>query len=99
MILTKGWRLCNLGVLVRQIDDLGRVVIPKSFREVYDIKPGDAVEFIASAKGLYLQKSSKYAKCAVTGKITDDLKVYANNIVLSEEGAKMLLESLKNEND
>lgn len=82
---------------VRKIDDLGRVVIPKTFRETFDLQTGDEIEFIPGQKGLYLQKSNKHIKCAVTGKETDDLKVYGGDLVLSKEGAMQLLEALKND--
>lgn len=32
--------------MVRRIDDLGRVVIPKEFRRILNIKAGDSLELI-----------------------------------------------------
>jgi AbrB family looped-hinge helix DNA binding protein len=87
-----------LGSSIRKVDVLGRVVIPKHIREECEIGYGDELEFIESSKGFYVQKFNKHAKCAVTGKATDDLKLYAG-IVLSDEGVKILKEKFKNEDD
>ena len=45
--------------LVRQIDDLGRVVIPKDFRIRADIHTGDSFEIFADGKGNFYIKFYK----------------------------------------
>ena len=42
--------------IVRRMDDLGRVVVPKEVRRTLEIKEGDALELFATDKGVYLQK-------------------------------------------
>lgn len=42
--------------IVRRIDDLGRVVIPKEVRRSLGIREGDALEIINTEQGLLLQK-------------------------------------------
>lgn len=42
--------------IVKRIDDLGRVVVPKEVRRTLEIKEGDALELFATDKGVYFQK-------------------------------------------
>jgi AbrB family looped-hinge helix DNA binding protein len=37
--------MSNIGV-TRTLDDLGRVVVPKTYRELLNIHPGDEIEFL-----------------------------------------------------
>ena len=40
---------------IRQIDDLGRIVIPKDLRNQYGIKPGDRICIEASDSGIIIR--------------------------------------------
>ena len=40
---------------IRQIDDLGRIVIPKDLRNQYGIKPGDRICIEAGDKGILIK--------------------------------------------
>lgn len=52
--------------IVRRIDDLGRVVIPKEFRKVNNWSEGDPLEFYSDANGALILR--KYAPgCAGCG--------------------------------
>ena len=42
--------------IVRSMDDLGRVVVPKEIRRTLGVKEGDAMEIFATDKGIYFQK-------------------------------------------
>ena len=43
--------------VVRKIDQIGRVVLPKNIRDAYDLtKEGDEVEIIEMAEGILLKK-------------------------------------------
>lgn len=42
--------------IVRRIDDLGRVVIPREIRRALGIKDGDALELYTDEKGVYFEK-------------------------------------------
>lgn len=42
--------------IIRRIDPLGRVVIPKSMREQLDWKEGTPIEVIGSDDGIYLRE-------------------------------------------
>ena len=47
--------------VVRRIDDLGRVVIPKEIRRTLKIKEGDPLELFITEKGEVVFKKYKYA--------------------------------------
>ena len=42
--------------IVRQIDEVGRVVLPKEFREIYGMGSKDSVEILSTDDGLLLKK-------------------------------------------
>lgn len=42
--------------IIRRMDPLGRVVIPKSMRKQLDWNEGDPIEVIGSDEGIYLRK-------------------------------------------
>ena len=45
----------SMGIKIcRQIDELGRLVIPKDLREQYGLKPGDKVWFTAYDNGILI---------------------------------------------
>ncbi len=45
--------------IIRRMDPLGRVVIPKSIREQLDWSEGDPIEVIGSDEGIYLRKQQE----------------------------------------
>lgn len=42
--------------IVRKVDTLGRIVIPKELRRIYDIKEKDAVEIYTDGDRIIIQK-------------------------------------------
>lgn len=42
--------------IVRRMDDLGRVVLPKELRRTFDIKEGDPLEVFVTDQGIVLRK-------------------------------------------
>lgn len=43
--------------IIRRIDDLGRIIIPKELRSTLGIKEGDALEIVATSNnGVFIQK-------------------------------------------
>lgn len=42
--------------IVRRIDDLGRVVIPKEIRRAFDIREGDALDIFTTDEGIVFSK-------------------------------------------
>lgn len=51
--------------IIRRIDDLGRIIIPRAVRDQVDIQEGDPLEIIVDGGKLYLEKyiaSDEYEK-------------------------------------
>jgi transcriptional pleiotropic regulator of transition state genes len=55
--------------IVRGIDELGRVVLPKSLREVLDIKEKDSVEIFTDGDCIILKKYNP--GCSICGELSD----------------------------
>lgn len=49
--------------IVRRVDDLGRIVIPRELRRVYRIEDGDPLEIFTDEKGIIIRKYDKLNKC------------------------------------
>ena len=82
--------------IVRKIDSLGRIVIPKELRGTLDINIGDSLEIFVENEKIILRKYSNQLACEVTGEITKENKRYGKgNIVLSPKGAEELLKELQ----
>lgn len=88
---------CSSGV-VRRIDDLGRVVIPKEIRRKLHIREGDPLEINLSENGIYIEKYSRedgeslYKELmTVLNDKKDDAKIYDCEQVKKINNLKMLL--------
>ena len=46
--------MTNIGI-VRNMDSLGRIVIPKEFRRVFGLKENEAIEILATEEGILLR--------------------------------------------
>lgn len=56
----KMWRNKNIHVeMIRSVDDLGRVVIPKELRSLYGINRQDKITVVATRKGILLVKAGE----------------------------------------
>lgn len=65
--------------IVRRIDDLGRIVIPKEIRRTLGIKESDPMEIFVQGDQIIL---SKYAPgCVLCGEIRDDMKSFNGRII------------------
>ena len=53
--------------IVRRIDDLGRVVIPKEMRRTFGLETGDPVEFYVDGDRIVLQKYVEDGRCVICG--------------------------------
>ena len=56
--------------IVRRIDDLGRVVVPKEIRRVLRIREGDPLEIYTSSTGEVILK--KYSPISELGQFADE---------------------------
>ena len=66
--------------IVRKMDNLGRVCIPKELRNNFGIENGDPIEILIDEDKVVLKKYSP--QCVFCGN-TDDVSNYKNKIVCS----------------
>lgn len=83
--------------IVRKIDDLGRVVIPKEIRRTLGIVEGDPLEIYTDRDGgVILKKYKPNMACAVTGEVSDEnYSLLGGKLVLSPDGAKKLIAEIE----
>jgi len=83
--------------MVRKVDELGRVVIPIELRRSLGIKEKDAIEIYVDGDQIVLKKYVPNMACHITGENTNYNIALANGkIVLSPDGAKALVDEIKN---
>ena len=75
--------------IVRRIDDLGRIVIPKEIRRAMRIKEGDPLEIFTTENGVIILKSTKPNKMQEV-----EVLDYFDN--LGEDDKKKLIKTLLN---
>ena len=47
----------------KKVDALGRIVLPKEIRELYQIRDGDAVEIVSTENGILVKKPGYKLVC------------------------------------
>jgi len=80
---------------LRKIDAVGRIVIPIELRKELNIGQDGSVEILLEDDHIEIKKYKEYDKCVVTGEVTPENRRYANNMVLSPLGAKILFNEIK----
>lgn len=84
--------------IVRKIDGLGRVVVPKELRRTLSIVEGDPVEIFVDEDQIILKKYQANMECAVTGEVSNNnITVLDGKLILSQEGLNILLTQLQKE--
>ncbi|AHX21752.1 TPA: AbrB/MazE/SpoVT family DNA-binding domain-containing protein [Bacillus cereus] len=82
--------------VTRRVDELGRIVLPKELRRTLGIVEKDPMEIFVEDEKIILQKYKSYDACAITGDISEKNISLANaQIVLSPEGAKLLIKEIQ----
>ena len=82
--------------VVRRLDDLGRLVIPKEIRKQYRLREGDNIEIFTDEERIIIQKFDALSK--YTGEIVvmcDVLKDMLHNTVLFIQDEKTCLQPRK----
>lgn len=70
--------------------------MPIELRRALDIAIKDSIEFFVDGDKIVLKKYKPHGICLMTGEITSENQEYGNGkIILSPEGAKMLLEEIE----
>lgn len=84
--------------ITRKVDELGRVVVPIELRRTLGIEIRDPLEVYTEGDAIILKKYAPQLTCAVTGEVSKDNMILADgNLVLSPEGARILLEQIEAE--
>ncbi|MCQ6530969.1 AbrB/MazE/SpoVT family DNA-binding domain-containing protein [Bacillus mycoides] len=82
--------------IVRKVDDLGRIVIPRETRRTLNIHKKAPLEIFVEGETIILQKYEGYGTCPITGEISSkNIKLVDGKLTLSPEGAKQLLSELE----
>ncbi|WP_085524172.1 AbrB/MazE/SpoVT family DNA-binding domain-containing protein [Tuberibacillus sp. Marseille-P3662] len=82
--------------IVRKVDELGRIVIPKELRSMLDIDTKDPLEIFIDGEKVILKKYHPAMACQVTGEVTsDNFTVADGKVALSPEGAKRLKDEIE----
>ncbi|ARF16508.1 AbrB/MazE/SpoVT family DNA-binding domain-containing protein [Sporosarcina ureae] len=83
----------SLGI-VRKVDHLGRIVIPKELRNSMLIDQGDPIEIFVEDDKIILRKYQVSKACFITGDVMDENKQLSNGLYISPRGTKILIEQL-----
>lgn len=82
--------------VVRNLDNLGRVVIPKEIRRNFNINERDGLEIFTEGDMIILQKYKASNSCVITGEVSNNnFAVAGGQILLSQEGAKKLIKEIE----
>lgn len=80
--------------VMRRIDPLGRIVIPKEIRRTLDFPPHTCVEMYIENDAICIKQQPN--TCFVTGQTSENpIELYDSRLILSQEGAHELMETLK----
>ncbi len=69
----------TLGI-IRRIDDLGRIIIPKDLRKACDLKEGDALEIIIDKDKNIIMKKREEVEVSLLDKYNDKLVELKNKM-------------------
>lgn len=82
--------------IVRKIDELGRIVIPKELRRTLGIMEKDPLEIYVEQERIILKKYQPNMTCQITGETSDNnLKLANGSLILSQEGAELLIKEIQ----
>lgn len=82
------------GYIVRRIDELGRIVLPKEWRDINNIREKDALELHIDGKSLTLKKHNN--SCVFCGN-KKSLQMH-NNVHVCKKCIKVLILTQKGSN-
>ncbi|PFW91214.1 AbrB family transcriptional regulator [Bacillus pseudomycoides] len=82
--------------VMRKVDELGRVVIPKELRRTLAIQEKTPLEIYVEGEKIILKKYEANGACAITGEVTDkNISVADGKITLSPASAERIIEQLQ----
>ncbi|AUD12389.1 AbrB family transcriptional regulator [Planococcus sp. MB-3u-09] len=93
----KGWYKLKSTGIVRRVDQLGRIVIPKELRKITNMDIGAPVEIFMDGDFINLRRYQTTRACVITGEMSELNKEFAPGLVLSPQGADILFNRLEKE--
>lgn len=96
IVITKYDEILGESGIVRKIDDLGRIVLPKEFKYTLKLKLNNNLEIFTDEKRIILKQCFLDKVCMITGVINDNNFSFDNGkFVLSKGGANILIKELQ----
>lgn len=82
--------------IVRRVDELGRVVLPKEIRRTFDINEKDPLEIFIEDEKVILKKHKANMASHLSGEIAEDNLSLANGkLILTPEEANQLVSDIQ----
>ncbi len=82
--------------IIRNIDSLGRIVVPMELRRTLCIQEKDPMEIFVDGESIILQKYNPNGSCQITGEVSDqNIELADGKLVLSPEGIDKVLAEIE----
>ncbi|EMN7726843.1 AbrB/MazE/SpoVT family DNA-binding domain-containing protein [Bacillus cereus] len=82
--------------IIRNIDPLGRIVVPMELRRTLGIQVKGPMEIFVDGESIILQKYNPNGSCQITGKISDqNIELAGGKLVLSPKGIDQVLAEIE----
>lgn len=79
---------------MRRVDNLGRIVLPKEIRRTLDLIHNTSVEMYVLEGTIRIKQQP--SACFITGQTSENqIELYDGRLILSQQGAHELMETLK----
>lgn len=83
--------------IVRKVDPVGRMVIPKELRRLLKLTEGTPMEIVLEEELIVIKRYDTKGSCIVTGEVSDENREFAPGLILSPKGAELVLQQLQSE--
>lgn len=82
--------------IIRNIDPLGRIVVPMELRRTLGIQEKDPIEIFVDGESIILKKYNVNGSCQITGEVSDqNIELAGGKLVLSPEGIDQVLAEIE----
>ncbi|BCC18299.1 AbrB/MazE/SpoVT family DNA-binding domain-containing protein [Bacillus paranthracis] len=82
--------------IIRNIDPLGRIVVPMELRRTLGIQEKDPMEIFVDGESIILKKYNVNGSCQITGEVSDqNIELAGGKLVLSPEGIDQVLAEIE----
>ncbi|PFP01767.1 AbrB family transcriptional regulator [Bacillus thuringiensis] len=82
--------------IIRNIDPLGRIVVPMELRRALGIQVKDPMEIFVDGESIILQKYNPNNSCQITGEVSEEnIELAGGKLVLSPEGIDQVLAEIE----